>query len=248
METEVTPMKKYRDKVLISAVVIGCFALIFFLLKDLLPLLRQVMSDAENETEMIQYIKAYGAKGVPILMGLQFLQVMIPFFPASPIQVLGGLCYGVFLGSLLCLIGFIAGHSFLFLAVRKVGDAFLPQKTRWGAKMENNKMLGRILSKNTLRPEIMVFLLYLIPMFPNGMLPFVFSRTRVKYKNYLLYMVAAMVPSTVVCTMVGDRLAAGELMAAVIIGGIFFLFMGLVFIFKNKILALFDRNKTQEED
>jgi len=239
-------MNDKQKKIITVAAIIAAGFLIFLLVKDLFPLLKQVIADSDDETQMIQYIKAYGIRGVPILIGLQFLQVMIPFFPASPVQILGGLCYGIWLGSLLCLIGFTLGHSFLFIAVRKLGDtlqSLMPPKS----EAKQNSLFNRFLVRATMKTENLVFILYLIPMFPNGMLPFVFARTKIGYRRYLLYMVAAMIPSTVICTAVGDRLASGDLLAAVIIAGIFIIIMVLTSIFKNKILMLIDKNKDQKQ-
>lgn len=238
-------MKSNRVKLLTAAAVLASGLLLYLMVKDFIPLLKQVVANADDETVMIQYIKAYGAKGVPILIGLQFFQVMIPFFPAAPVQVLGGLCYGIWLGSLLCLIGFLLGHILLFLTIRKLGDTFFSSGPKPVSAKENS-VLKRLLGKNKMNLENLVFILYLIPLFPNGMLPFVFARTNVSFKKYLLSMTVAMIPSTIICTSVGDRLAAGDLKTALVLAGIFLMIMVVIFLNKNKIINRIDKNKSQE--
>lgn len=230
-----------QSKIIAIAAIFVSAVLIFILGRDLIPLLRQVIASSGNETEMKQYIEAYGARGVPLLIGLQFLQVMIPLLPSSPVQILGGLCYGIFLGALLSLIGFIAGHSLLFIAMRKLGGSFAgtPDKPR------ESRAIKWIMEKSAFRTEELIFLLYLLPMFPNGILPFIFARTKISYGKYLACMFAAMVPATIICTTVGDRLAEGDLITALIIVGVSIALMILLYVFRDRILALFNKDKGQ---
>jgi len=218
--------------------------LISILVVDLMPLLKQVIQSTNNESKMIEYIKSYGAKGVPIIIGLQFLQVLIPFFPASPVQILAGLCYGVWIGTLLCLIGFLSGHLLIFYAARKLGNTILPYLKNKSSSKKTH-FLSKFSSKSLEHPENMVFILYLIPFFPNGMLPFVFSQTTISYKKYIVYMAAATVPSTFICALLGSKLASGDYQTALVVACIFIVFLLIMLIFKNKIMNAETPNRSQ---
>ena len=84
---------------------------------DLLPLLRQVAANAGDESKIVKYIASYGFKGVPILIGLQALQVITAVIPSAAIQLLTGLCYGVWWGTLINLVGCVLGNLIIFVAM-----------------------------------------------------------------------------------------------------------------------------------
>jgi hypothetical protein len=61
----------------------------------------------------------------------------------------------------------------------------------------------------------------MIPGIPNGVLPHLFARTKVSFGRFLVAVAAGNAPSTLVCTLVGDRLAHGDWRSAIVIIVIF---------------------------
>lgn len=95
-----------RKNRIISGIALLLFiVLIGIMIKDLFPLVMEIIKDKSDEAKMVHYMDAYGAKGVPILMGLQILQIVLVVIPAQPIQILIGLCYGVWLGLIIGVVG-----------------------------------------------------------------------------------------------------------------------------------------------
>ena len=98
---------------------------------------------------MTSYISAYGAEGVPVLIGLSALQVIfLAVLPAAGIQILAGLCYGVWLGALISLTGLVLGNAVVFLAVRHFGRVLAPFLRHSSQKSQKK---NRLLSVETLR-------------------------------------------------------------------------------------------------
>lgn len=126
---------------LIVAALVGMAALFVLMLVSLAPLLKEVVENAGDESQVTSYIKAYGAKGVPVLIALQALQVIIAVIPAQPIQVLSGLCYGTFLGASICTADFTMGNTLMFIAFRQFGHIFAPmvEKHRGKPKKEQGR-------------------------------------------------------------------------------------------------------------
>lgn len=209
--------------------------LIAVMVIDLIPLLKQVLSDTHDETKMIDYINAYGAKGVPILAGLQALQVMLTVIPAAAIQVLAGLCYGIWYGAVICIIGGIVGNMIVFIVLRQVRSAFSALFKERSAKIKKE----RFLSVNTLNrlkhPEYISFFFYLIPGIPNGILPYIFAQTHISIGKYLLSVSAASIPSVLLCTWLGERISKGDYRTAVILAAVFIVILIIVLIFRKKI-------------
>lgn len=216
-------MKLEKSKILSILVLLLSLGLIILLFIDLFPLMREVFENRHDEDKMLEYIRAYGAKGMPILIGLQALQVIMAFFPAAAIQILAGLCYGIWLGSLLCLLGYVLGNMLVFTALRQFKSTlseFLPKKDKT-KKSKSFIDINRI--KQMKNPEYAVVLLYLIPGIPNGLLPYIFADTKITYSRYLTSIIVGSIPSVLLCAWVGQALArrnyilAGSIVAVTVL-------------------------------
>ena len=104
-------------------------ALTAVMLKDLFPLLREVATHTKDETAAVQYVDAHGMKGVPILVGLQALQTILAVIPSAAIQILTGLCYGIWWGTLINIAGCALGNSIVFLTMAALRSRGL--RTPW---------------------------------------------------------------------------------------------------------------------
>lgn len=210
--------------------------LLGYMLRDLIPLLRQIIMDSKDETKMIDYIHEYGSKGVPILSGLQFLLVYIPFLPASPVQILAGLCYGIWIGSCICIVGFAAGHSLMFYAARQLGNTFAPFFDRPGMKKkEKNSFVSRLTDKMNYSART-AFLLYLIPAIPNGMLPLIFAKSKIRFTHYFFAMTFGTIPSIILCAGLGERISEGDYKSIIGITLVLIILIVLFLLFRKKIL------------
>jgi len=210
----------------ILALIIMC-GLLLIIVFDLLPLFEQVIAERGDETNAIDYISSYGAKGVPLLAGLSFLQVIFAVIPAAPIQVLSGLCYGMACGSAICLVGSLAGNAFVFLLARQA-HAVWPSLATKQSKF-SKKMTGLA------NPELTAFSLYLVPILPNGLLPYIFARTSITFPRFLMASGAAILPSILICSLLGDLLAAGKYIAAASVGCAYLAALAYVMLNKDKI-------------
>ena len=201
---------------------------------DLAPLIREVLRDTHDESKVIDYIHSYGIKGIPILLSLQFLMTLIPFLPSAPIQILTGLCYGVWLGSLICVVGIILSNSLLFYFVRQFGGIF--SKILRHPENEKHVIKHEKLSVKMKNPNMMVFVLYLIPVIPSAILPIVFSKTKITYPRFLLGMALGSIPVTLLYTWFGERLSKGDYVFAIILACIIVVLLITFFFLKKKIL------------
>jgi len=194
---------------------------------DLIPLFREVFINVADESRTINYIEAYGIRGIPILMLLSFLQVVIFFIPAAPIQILSGLCYKVLIGTIIFIIGATIGNLVVFLIAKKLGDKYRLPKIKY---LDPNKIT---------KPELVVLILYLIPIIPNGLLPFVFAKTKITTVRYISLVALALIPSTLIASGLGHSISQGNYFTAIIIGIIMLLILGIALLFKNKLIAKF---------
>ena len=201
----------------------------------LVPVLRDVLRNVDDESVMVEFIYSHGFRGVPILLGMLILQVVVPFIPSPAIQLLTGLCYGVWWGILINIIGIVMGNTLVFFAVRQSRSLlalFFKKKhtPRGFFSLEN---LSRL--KN---PEHIVFFCFLIPGFPNGIAPYIFAQTKIPFYKYIAATILGSIPSTFMSTFLGDRISQGNHVTAIIIGAILVLIVILVLIFKKRLMAV----------
>lgn len=221
----------------ITAALLGLIAILII---ELFPLIREVVTNTGDESKMVNYINSYGIKGIPILMGLQILQIITAVIPAAAIQLLTGLCYGVWWGTLINLSGSILGNILVISAMRQLKSLFAPflkkEKSRKGFLSAD--MLSRVK-----RPELIAFFFFLIPVFPNGIVPYVFSETKVPLTRYVIVVAAGSLPAMLICTFLGDRLSNGSYTTALIIAIVVVLIVAVALLFRKKIMARFTREK-----
>ena len=216
---------------LVTAIAVG---FIVAMVIQLLPLIKGIIANIGNESNMVEHINAYGLKGIPILIGLQALQIIIAFVPAAAVQILTGLCYGAYWGTLINVTGCVLGNTFVFVTVRQMQNMF-------GLLIKRDVKHKSFLSKEQLakikRPEIIVFLFFLIPGIPNGIVPYVFAETRISLLRYIAAVIAGSIPGAFMCTFLGDRLSRGNFTTATIIAVFVVAILLAVLLFRNKIIA-----------
>jgi len=252
---DVMDMKKHVVIQIVIATAIVALAIIMII--DLLPLVENVIQDAGNETAMVSYIDSYGAKGIPILMGMQALQVIVAFIPSAAIQVLTGLCYGAYWGTLINLGGLILGNIIVFVAVRQMKGLFVPlfhkighssEHKSPGEERKHKKLISKkLISKEQIekikRPELVAFFFFLIPGVPNGIVPYVFAETKISLKKYIAAVAIGSIPSTFICTFLGDSVSNGNYTSAIIIACVVAVMVLGVIIFRKKLLAFITRER-----
>jgi len=222
--------RKILDTVLLTVLLLAFVAMVV----QLFPLLEEVLENRGNESSIVSTVNELGWRGPPALIGLAALQVILPLVPAVAIGVLTGLSYGVYWGSLIFLGGIALGNIFVVFSVRRI-DAFINARKKQKAKH------GGILSKENLErikhPERVAFFLCMIP-FISGAGPYLLAETSVKLWKYIIAVVLASIPTTVIYVFLGERISEGKYTTAIITGSFLVVAIVLILIFRKKILSM----------
>ena len=88
------------------------------------PSLSQIF-EPNGTDRVIESIQSQGAFGVLMLLGLQFLQVVVAFIPGEVVQVAAGMLYGPWLGSLIILFGCVISSAVIYVIVHRLGAPFV---------------------------------------------------------------------------------------------------------------------------
>ena len=226
---------RHSAKIVAIALIFLMLVLIVILSIDLVPLLEEVATHTQDEGAVVSKIHGFGLQGVLILVTLQALQIITVVFPTVAVQVLAGLTFGVFGGLLICLAGYLLGNTIVFVLIRQWRKAF---RTIVLDEQPKTRKSGWDFSfiREANNATILAFFLFLIPGVPNGILPYIFARTKITLARYLLCILVAATPTIVLSSTMGARIAQGDFVTAVIVGALMLAITVWVFLARNRIL------------
>ncbi len=140
---------------------------------------------------------------------LAFLQPVSIILPGAPIQIAAGVVYGTLKGFLICHSAYVFSNLVIFYLAR-----VLRQKTE--------KVLQRYASKigfleQARYPVYMTAMACLMPLMPNGIVPYAAARTKMRfYQFFLAVELGSCFPILIMCA-VGKRILHGEFLYAALL-------------------------------
>ena len=115
-----------------------------------------------------------------ILLGLlQCIQVVSIFIPTAPIQIAGGMVCGALRAYLVCQIVYVLTNAAVFTAVRRFSGL---NELLGNSSRERVQKTLRFLNQGD--PFVTVMLLCLIPLIPNGFIPYAASQMEMRLKSF----------------------------------------------------------------
>lgn len=166
---------------------------------------------AKEPERFRDWVDNLGVWGRLAFVGMIALQIIVAVIPGEPLEIVAGYAFGVFEGTLLCILGSLIGGIIVFLFVRyfgvKVVDIFIPHEKITQLKFLNTK------KKLTLLTAIV----FLIPGTPKDVLTYFVGLTPMKITTWMLITSLARFPSIITSTMGGNALGTKEYIAAIII-------------------------------
>ena len=202
----------------------------------LFPVMKN-LSTTEGQITFKQKISSSGLYGVMLLFLIQVAQIFLFILPGEPIEIISGMCYGGFWGTIFIMISSAIISMLIFSLVKKYGNQFIydfcdEEKVK---KFEKNKLF-----QNPKKIELILFLLFVIPGTPKDFLTYVAGLCPIKMSRFVAICTIARIPSIVTSTLAGAHIATGNWRNAIIIYiGIVAIVFLLLFIFN-----IFDREKT----
>ena len=220
-------MKKLKSLIK-SSVPILVFFLVMILFSLIFSPQIKHLSTPEGRAEFAEWIDGIGFGGWLVTLGIQLLQIFIAFIPGEPVELLLGYLWGPWLGMLTCLIGIFIGTLVIFIAVRRFGMPFVKRVvgtddlTKYKFLSDKNKV------------ELTVFILFFIPGTPKDALTYIAPIAPINPIKYLLIATLARIPSIVTSTLLGDSIAEGDYLLAVIVFAITAVISVCGIVFGNK--------------
>ena len=161
-------------------------------------------------------------KGLLCTVLLSVLQVVSIVLPGIAIQIASGALYGWVKAFIACYVGFVAGNLIVFFVVRHMGNQVADI-------ISNNKESGVLKEKmSKFRPTLVVAIANLLPVIPNGIIPYMAAGTPIRYSRFALSLMATCWIQIFFNCLAGSFLMDGEFLFMVFALGIQIVILGLV--------------------
>ena len=204
----------------------------------LFPVMRN-LSTKEGQIEFKDKVTSSGVYGVILLFILQLAQIFLFILPGEPIEILAGMCYGWFWGTIFIIISSTIIATLIFWLVRKIGKQFVYD---FSDEEKIKKIKKKKLFQNPKKIELVLFILFLIPGTPKDLLTYLSGLLPIKMRRFIAISTIARVPSIVTSTIAGANIAIGDWKKGIILYVLIVVIVVIALFIFNK----FDKDKTTE--
>jgi uncharacterized membrane protein YdjX (TVP38/TMEM64 family) len=200
------------------------------------PLIASVFSE-EGRANLVGQIRHAGPMGVLMLLGLEFIQIIVAFIPGEVVQMVAGMLYGPWLGAAIVLGGCVLATWAIYELVHRLGQPFVEEvvSTEHLERFREFEANGKL--------EAMVFILFLIPGLPKDVFTYLVPLTSMSRGQYLLLTTIARSPGVLMSTFAASGLARGNYVQSVIVFAIVAILAIVGIYHKDRLLGHFGRTK-----
>ena len=239
-EVEVRGRKMEKGDIFKFVGLIAFFAIMVLIVVLLWPYFHDLFEPGGLD-RIINDVRDAGPVGFLILLGLQFLQIVVAFIPGEVVQIAAGLLYGPWLGAFVILLGCIISSAFIFALVHKLGAPFVQSMvpTQYLEKFRKFERTGKL--------NIIVFILFLIPGLQKDVFTYLVPLTDMRMRTFLLLSNVGRIPGIIVSTYAADGLAEGRFLESAIIFGVAAVIAVLGIVFRERIMKMLEKHSHKDQ-
>lgn len=191
--------------------------------------------------EIQYYLKHQSTIEGLLCVGLiQILQIWTIILSAIPLQFASGIVFDALPTFIVCSLASVFSMSLAFLTWKHLSH-IIERIMPLSEKEEN--MIQNALNKNT-SPEFLLFLICFVFVMPNGLVPIIASKTGISLHKYIMVITPGVAFNVLICSLVGDRLVAGDWITFV---GVL-LASTLIVVIAEKVHSKLDKKKHHSSD
>ncbi len=235
-------------KIKIISAVVSVIALVllgwFMFSGDNRIIIQQLIHSDLTSEEMIELIRSFGIRGSITLSLLSMMQVIIPFLPEEPVQVLTGMGYGIWHGALICLVGIVLGNTLIYLACKIFGKSSVESVHQNNVEVDFDKI------RSSKKIAFLIMLLYILPAVPLGVICLFACSLNLKYPRYFLLTTLGSIPSILVGVSLGHMATATSWIVSAVVFAVIVVLIIIFAINKKKFYKAFNNyvTKTKKGD
>ncbi len=228
-----------RNNILRVLVLIAAFAVVLSIIllsfNAILPGFADELQHGDQQ-ELVRYIRGFGSVGgVLLAMLLQIVQIISIFFPGGPIQVAIGVVFGTLWGFVICHVGYVLANIAVFFSARRLGNRLDQLFSASNASESRFRFLTE-----SQHPGFVVALACLIPMLPNGLVPYIAARTKITFWQFFFSVYLGSIPTLLMLNAIGNKLLHGDYLSVALLGAVLVIGVALLYLFRKRIFALVD--------
>ena len=196
------------------------------------PIVPMLTSD-DGRARLEALVDSNMVLGIALFLFLQVLQIVVALIPGAVVQILGGVLFGGFWGSVLSIIGTLAGEAVVFYIVRWLGMPLVES-------LIDSKGIKKLsFLQDTKKVELAVFILFLIPVMPKDALTYIAPLTKIKPAAFFILSMSARAPSMIMSIVFGSSLGKGNILLAVILSAVVAILGIVSILYKDRVISLF---------
>lgn len=202
------------------------------------PYIADIFTEGGVE-RLVDRVQSAGVWGVFMLLGMQFLQIVVAFIPGEVVQLAAGLMYGPLWGSVFILVGCVISSTVVYWLVHKLGAPFVQG-------MVSDQHLERFRRfEASGKLDVIVFVLFLIPGMPKDVFTYIVPLTDMEYKRFILLTTVGRIPGVVGSTYAAAGFADGQIAGPIIVLVILAVLAILAIVFREKIMNALEKVKVK---
>lgn len=195
------------------------------------------LRDPQKLANFQALISSLGFTGWLLLLGIQYIQIVVAFIPGGPVQLVAGALFGPLGGLATCVLGMVLATATVFALVNRYGhrviSLFVKKK-----ELADYKFLH-----DSKRLEFLIVMLFLIPGTPKDVLTYLFALTEIKLSRFMLLSTIARIPAVLTSVLAGDSIINGQWLRAVI----YFVIIAAIslggLVLHKKVMSIHNRRK-----
>lgn len=146
---------------------------------------------------MREFVESFGATAPVIFFLLQTFQVIAAPIPGNVTALVGGALFGFWKSFLITIAALATGSSIAFMLVRLYGRPLVERFVK-------PQIIDKYLDSGSKKYSLYLFLLFLVPFFPDDALCFIAGLTGISYKAFILIVIIARPPGLAFSSLVGS--------------------------------------------
>lgn len=195
-------MKQWFDKYKkLIYTMLGLVVIILILCWLLYPSFMKMVNDPNG---FRQTIENAGIFGYGIMIFIVIIQMVLAFLPGEPVEFIAGVCFGPWLGTLLCLFASVIGAAIIFILMRLFSEKLI-YRFFDPTQVEQLSFL-----KKEERLELILFIVFFIPGTPKDLLTYFAPLTPIPLSKFLLITSIAKIPSIISSTIAGSAVLSQD--------------------------------------
>ena len=195
---------------------IAFFALVCVIVVIAWPYITDLFTEGGPE-RMVERLQEAGPAGVFVLLGMQFLQIVVAIIPGEVVQLAAGLMYGPWLGALIILVGCVCSSALIYTLVHKLGAPFVQN-------MVSTEHLDKFRTFEN------------IPGMPKDVFTYLVPLTDMELKRFVILSNVARIPGVLASTYTAHGLAEGDIVGPIVVVVIVAIIAAVGIIFRDRIM------------